>query len=86
MIMQIFDTAKISDSGQPVRQMVIQCHIADIRMAQMLDDKGGSQDLSLVIKLLPDYMLNNILDMTHHVAVFTLKEPTRVCEVCSEST
>jgi hypothetical protein len=85
MIMQIFNTAKISDSGQPIRQMVIQSHISDIKLSQMLNDHGASQDLSLVIKQLPDFMLDNIFNMTHHVAVFTLKESARVCEVCGES-
>jgi hypothetical protein len=51
----------------------------------MLNDHGASQDLSLVIKQLPDFMLDNIFNMTHHVAVFTLKESARVCEVCGES-
>lgn len=86
MIMQIFETSKIGDSGHPIRQMVVQCHISDMKMSQMLNDHGGSQDLSLVLKLLPDFMLDNIFNMTHHVAVFTLKEPKHVCEVCSEST
>ncbi len=86
MIMQIFETAKKSDTGQPIRQMVIQCHINDVKMSQMLDDHGGSQDLSLVLKMLPEFMLDNIMNRTHHVAVFTLKDPVHVSEVCVEST